>query len=564
VLITTGQRTASSATPSAGHNQRIQRRAEFAVVAGLVIAGVFLRLPGLRMGLWRDEGATYFDIVATSLRELLHNVSVSELNPPGFFVLMHYWADAVGAGEIAFKMPAFLCGVLLIPATYFLTRGLTASVPARLVAATVATVAPEAVFYSQEARPYTLAALLVCCTLMFYIRSVTERGSLAPLVGFVICGVLALYVHYTILLLFAALTIVTTIFWRGGRLSGRALPIVSAMAVVFALFGPWLPIFLTHLTTGTPWASKLPLLQRGRLIYDNIVYVLPVPVVGTQYEPLRKAALLLLVIALIIAAWRAFHGADGPAVPRSPSRVDALAIAAATFVVVTLMLASLSYSGRYLFPFLPVAWALGSMLVVNLFGLVQRQRPSAWSVWTVRGIATLLVLAVLVPNVRYAVSLGTHEKSGIRALAADLRRQTANRTLYVVSPDTLAATLGYYMRDRQFELHGIPRWSRPEIFSPLDYQDLWNSPALVAETIARIRNHASQGVTHLVLVQPLGGISDAGVLPLSRADEVFRFARHTYPLLMTTDYDGLLESVTIYLFALTPESHIPIESVRRF
>jgi hypothetical protein len=272
----------------------------------------------------------------------------------------------------------------------------------------------------------------------------------------------------------------------------------------------------------------------------------------------------LVLVALTAAIWRAFDRRDGFRALRSASPHNPFATAAVTLIVVMVMLASLSYSRRYVFPFVPLAWALGSVLLVKLFELVERRSASAWSTWPARGVAALLVLAFVVPSVRYALSLGAQEKSGIRALAADLRRENRDSTVYVLSPDTLAATLGFYMRDTQFEMHGIPRWSRPEIFSPLDYQDLWDSPALVTETIGRIREHAGQGVTHLALIQPLGGVSDAGVLPMSRAEEVFKFARHNYPLLTTTDYEGLLESVTIYVFALVPDSHPPIDAVSRF
>ncbi len=58
------------------------------MVLGLAAA---LRWPFLQTGIWRDEGSTYFDVVAGSLRATLHEVAHSELSPPGYFVLLRGW-----------------------------------------------------------------------------------------------------------------------------------------------------------------------------------------------------------------------------------------------------------------------------------------------------------------------------------------------------------------------------------------------------------------------------------------------------------------------------------------
>jgi 4-amino-4-deoxy-L-arabinose transferase-like glycosyltransferase len=138
-----------------------------------MLIGLLLRLPGLGLGLWRDEAVTYFDARPETLAGLIQAVAHSELNPPGFFMIMHRWMQTFGASEVVFKLPALMFGLLLIPVTYGL--GLAAGAArAGLMAAAVTALAPEAIYYSQEARPYTLTALLCCVVVLFYLRALAH------------------------------------------------------------------------------------------------------------------------------------------------------------------------------------------------------------------------------------------------------------------------------------------------------------------------------------------------------------------------------------------------------
>ena len=102
--------------------KQLEGFSDIALVCSLIFVGGLLRLPSLRLGLWRDEGATYFDAIPADLGEVFQTVAHCELNPPGFYVVMHYWMQWFGDGEIIFKGPALILGLLIIPATYGLGR----------------------------------------------------------------------------------------------------------------------------------------------------------------------------------------------------------------------------------------------------------------------------------------------------------------------------------------------------------------------------------------------------------------------------------------------------------
>jgi hypothetical protein len=120
--------------------QSLKKLNHIYLVSGLMLLGLLLRLPSLCLGLWRDEGSTYFDALPSDLGKLIETVIYSELNPPGFYLIMHQWMQWFGSQEVVFKLPALFFGLLLIPATYGVGRVLS-SHGAGAITATITTFA---------------------------------------------------------------------------------------------------------------------------------------------------------------------------------------------------------------------------------------------------------------------------------------------------------------------------------------------------------------------------------------------------------------------------------------
>ena len=128
--------------------------------------------------------------------------------------------------------------------------------------------------------------------------------------------------------------------------------------------------------------------------------------------------------------------------------------------------------------------------------------------------------------------------------AADLRSAEPEKTIYVISPDCLGPTFGYYSAPRPVEFHGLGRWIHPEIFSPRGYVEVWDEPALVSDAEQRIRDKAREGYRRLALIQMSGIVPDAGRLRRSRANEFLSRLMDRYALIGRRDYPGRRESVT--------------------
>ena len=517
-----------------------QKSSHIYTIGLLMVVGLLLRLPGLNLGLWRDEGSTYFNILPENVGEIISRIAYSELNPPAFFLTIAGWISWFGAGAISLKIPALICGVLTIPVVYLLGCKL-GDIRIGIVAATISTFDRQAIYYAQEARPYTMVALLSCTTVLMYYKSLNPQHRRYTLAGLVIFAALLLYVQYTGLLIVGSLVAISVYLAMSRSANIPLLPFTLAFGAIFILFLPWLPVFSQHLLIGTPWSDKIPWVLRWKLLPQNLFY----PLEGY----LRNIFKYPITIAFCLWLWQLF-------VKRSPNvwgitANERIKILTLCVLLPTLGVSALSYDGRYLFFMLPLNWVLYSVWLVKLWSfLVQRWRER-WQQFTLHAILGLLALSLLVaPSIVYATSLRSSTKSGIRSFAAEIGTNAQPRTLYLLNPDYLSPTFGYYTARSPVRFQGFARWDRPEIFSPQGYGELWKSSTTVSETLQRLRNFAGE-YKQLALVCDMQIIQNHDKTIYTNSRQLLTELQQTYPLLREQEYPGTAESLRVYWFDLT-------------
>jgi uncharacterized membrane protein len=523
-----------------------QKSGDIYWVGSLTIVGLLLRLPGLNLGLWRDEASTYFNALPLSFGEFISRVTDSELNPPAFFLLMDQWMQWFGTTAVPFKIPALIFGLLLIWSIYLLGREIH-SHRVGVVAAAIATFARESIYYSQEARPYTLVALFSCLTVWMYCKALNHPNQKGALYGFVLCATLLLYIQYTGLLLVSSLAVIT-LYLQRSRKATISLPLFAiAFGAIYLLFLPWLPIFFHHLSTSTPWLEKVSWLMRWDLFLDNLLYPLPFP-----YGRLRGILKVLIVISFSLWIWQLLLTRSRQSQPLGDMTLPApIATLVLSVVILTVSVSALSYGGRYLFFFLSLTWVLYSIGCVQLWDYLFQRWSMTWQRFTLRIILGLLILGLLIsPNVSYALSLRSLSKSGIRQAVADVVAKSQVKTLYLLSPDYLSPTFGYYTAQFPVQFHGFARWQHPELFSPQGYAKLWQSTT-VSEAQKRIQV-AAENLQQLALICETA-VQDIGTMPYSKSNQLLSNLRADYPLLNQKEYPGINESVTLYQFELTAD-----------
>jgi hypothetical protein len=128
--------------------------------------------------------------------------SQAAINQMPVFYELIWFVGRWGDSGVILRLPAVIAGTLLIPAVYLLGRRLF-GLGIGLAAAVIAAVMPYLVWYSQEARNYTILMLLT--TLQMYFAYIAiKRGRVIDWLGLAVFTVLNLYTHYLALAVTAA------------------------------------------------------------------------------------------------------------------------------------------------------------------------------------------------------------------------------------------------------------------------------------------------------------------------------------------------------------------------
>lgn len=193
------------ATPGTVPARETASRTTILLLALLTMVAAWLRLSHLgNKSLWLDEGAT----VALARASWQHFAWVwwhGEANlQTVYFLLMRGWIHG-GLSETWLRLPSALFGIASVPLLYIVARRL-APASVALASAALLTFSPAHVYYSQEARSYTLTIFLVLLSSYFFVSAV-EAGRRRDWVLWTVLGILAFYSHY-----FAALVLVAQAF----------------------------------------------------------------------------------------------------------------------------------------------------------------------------------------------------------------------------------------------------------------------------------------------------------------------------------------------------------------
>lgn len=135
----------------------------------ILLAGVVIRLISLNQSLWLDE-ATSALVARMSIGDMFTKFLPSDFHPPLYYLLLRYWSMIFGSSEVVLRIPSLIFGVGTIYLTYLIGKKLF-SKNVGLTASLLLATSGLAVYYSQEARMYSMASFLVALAIYLYIEN---------------------------------------------------------------------------------------------------------------------------------------------------------------------------------------------------------------------------------------------------------------------------------------------------------------------------------------------------------------------------------------------------------
>ncbi|HEX4868108.1 MAG TPA: glycosyltransferase family 39 protein [Acidimicrobiales bacterium] len=218
------------------------------LLTGLTVVAVLVRLATER-SFWIDE-AISVQQAQMSLGDMLRDLQLNDVHPPLHHLVLWVVVRLFGTAEWAMRLPSVLFGAALVPVVHGLTREAFDRRTAR-VAATLVVPAPFLVWYSQEARMYSLFMLLGAAAIWAQLAAL-RRGRWGAFVAWGALCAMLVWTQWFALLPLAVQQVATV--WhlvrrRGehgtGRLVARWL---GSLLVLALLVAPLLPFLAGQLS----------------------------------------------------------------------------------------------------------------------------------------------------------------------------------------------------------------------------------------------------------------------------------------------------------------------------
>jgi uncharacterized membrane protein len=248
----------------------------------ILIGGLLIRLVSLNQSLWLDEGTTAL-VSRMSLEDIFTKFLPGDFHPPLYYLLLKCWTLVFGSSEISLRIPSIIFGLATVYVTYLIAKKIFDKKVGYIAALLLAT-SGLSIYYSQEARMYSMTSFLVALSVYLFLENKFLLLS--------ICLALIGMTDYVSLL-------VLPVFWIFGF---RKKNFVFAHIPLILTFVVWSSIFIRQLLGGLAiksesfgWWKIL-----GTVTYKNIVLIPVKFIIGRiSFDDKFIYGAVLLIIFLI-------------------------------------------------------------------------------------------------------------------------------------------------------------------------------------------------------------------------------------------------------------------------
>src|SRR3954447_20407595 len=228
----------------------------------LLAVSLYLRTRELGIGFWIDEGLSVgisdwpLEAIPHALRE--------DGSPPLYYMLLHFWLAVGGRSEAGVRALSLLFALLAVPAAWWAGRAIFRSTRAAWFAAVLMALNPFLSQYAQEARMYSLVALLAipatACFLRAYALDAESPQARRPwIAGFAVSVAASLYTHNWPIFFTGAAVAAWAALSRMAPAERRRELVRDGLlgfGGAFVLYLPWVPTTLYQAAhTGAPWSD---------------------------------------------------------------------------------------------------------------------------------------------------------------------------------------------------------------------------------------------------------------------------------------------------------------------
>lgn len=209
------------------------------ILLAILLLGLFLRIYHLgNESIWLDE-AVSIKWANSNLFHILRDVS-GDVHVPLYPIVLHLWVYFFGDSEFSIRFPSLVFGFIAIFMIYKV-GAVIFDKEVGILSALLLALSSFHIYYSREARMYSLMALLTLLSIYFFINLLKERSLLAS-IGYIVSSILLMYTHiYGLFIIVAQNIYVVTMYLLSKedyKLNLRVWILLQALLI--ALFTPWI------------------------------------------------------------------------------------------------------------------------------------------------------------------------------------------------------------------------------------------------------------------------------------------------------------------------------------
>ncbi|PSR11903.1 MAG: hypothetical protein DA408_11280 [Bacteroidetes bacterium] len=233
----------------------------------LLVAATLLRTIGLgQENFWLDE-ATSIETAHLGIKNIIATSQANDVHPPLYYILLHFWLNAFGTSEVVARLFSAIFSIITIPVFYRFTLRLFDHKTA-LIATSLLTFSPFAIFYAQEARSYSLFALCILASFVYFYKCINSTNKhFFPIAGFIFWSTLMLFLHiYGLFFLFSQFIVFAYWLYVNKRIT-QWHPLWAAFIISGLVFCLWVPSLYTQTQVVVTKGYWIPSATLGYLLY---------------------------------------------------------------------------------------------------------------------------------------------------------------------------------------------------------------------------------------------------------------------------------------------------------
>ncbi len=217
------------------------------------LTGFLVRMFRITESFWHDEAIGISIVERYSLQEIISNYLPLDNHPPLYYLTLDIWTNIFGYSELWIRLLSVFLGIGTIVLVYYIYQEISGK--KSVLASLLLAISPLFIYFTQEARMYSMAAFFTSLAVLFFLRTFGKHNPwnylwfAVGLLGMFFSDYMPVFM-YPVFIIFAIIRKQKWSWWKWFLLSHIPLLVFGVM---------WIPILLQQLSSMSQQVQVFPM-----------------------------------------------------------------------------------------------------------------------------------------------------------------------------------------------------------------------------------------------------------------------------------------------------------------